>query len=244
MKCPACKCENPDAAVRCECGYSCATDGAATRGSQPEKPKQSSIERDIWRAIIAGSFATALLGLLAWTGKLLERLAPHGHSILEGLRISSPDELNRQIDSLLSTSGAAHAHDHSVLNALWIIVIGVCLLCLASAFVYVRRMQSRPIPSAGRTVGMLLLLGLPPIAITSAIGIKQDSLFQTGQLLWRLQIANTTLVAARFHEGVASLANEYARISYSVDKMGWLSWMSWLAIIAGIFFGTSGLFNK
>jgi len=99
--------------------------------------------------------------------------------------------MNKHIETLLSAGGAALAHDHSLANTLWIIVVGVCLLSLGSAFMYIQRMRSRPVPSGWRTAGVILLLGLPPVVITSAISIKEDNLFQASLILQGLENANT-----------------------------------------------------
>ena len=192
MKCPSCKLDNPDTALRCDCGYSFATGGAAAQGPQPERLKQpSSSGPSIGQALIWGFVAAAFGGLFAWIGKLLSSSpqAPPTVDPLHGL--SSPAEMNKHIDTLLSAGGAALAHDHSLANTLWIIVVGVCLVSLASAFIYIQRMRSRPVPSGWRTAGVILLLGLPPVVITSAISIKKDGLFQAGLILQGLENENT-----------------------------------------------------
>ncbi|MFH0783664.1 MAG: hypothetical protein V2B20_17155 [Pseudomonadota bacterium] len=160
---------------------------------------QSSSGPTIIQAFIWGIMAAAFGTLFAFIGSLLSETPalPPATDSLHGA--STPAEMNRIVDTLLSAGQSAIGHDSALASKLGIAIIALCALIIGTAvWVVVRRhrFQSPPTPR-WRTVLLLLLLVVPVIAISVGACFMKGRLLRSSSISQALCNENTRPPAVR-----------------------------------------------
>jgi hypothetical protein len=162
-----------------------------TSTSSNQQPSSSG--PTIIQALIWGFMAAAFGSLFAFIGSLLSEkpVLPPAADTLHGA--STPAEMNRLVDTLLSTGKTAIEHDTALVSKMGIAVIALCtLIVISTVWLVLRRRQTHRAPAPmWRTVLLILMLAVPPVVITVGACIKEDSLFQSFGISQALRNENT-----------------------------------------------------
>lgn len=164
----------------------------------PDKTRPSS-GPTIIQAFIWGFIAAAFGSLFAFIGSLLsdKPVLPPAADTLHGA--STPAEMNRVVDALLSAGKTAIDHDSTLMSKMDIGIILLCMLVVASTvYIIIRRHkpQQTSVP-VWRTVLLIALLAVPPVVITVGACFMKDTLLHTSGISLALRNENTRPAVVR-----------------------------------------------
>jgi hypothetical protein len=153
----------------------------------------------IVQAFIWGAMAAAFGSLFAFIGSLLsdKPVLPPAADTLHGA--STPGEMNRVVDTLLSAGKSALDHDSALVSNLGISIVALCtLIVISTVWIVVRRRQPQRAPAPPwRSVLLILMLAVPPIVITVGACLMEDRLLRSSAISQALCNENTRPAVVR-----------------------------------------------
>ncbi|MCD4779836.1 MAG: hypothetical protein K8S27_04720 [Candidatus Omnitrophica bacterium] len=161
--------------------------------NETSRQTSSSSGPTIFQAFIWGFMVAAFGSLFAFIGSLIsdKPVLPPAADTLHGA--STPAEMNRVVDTLLSVGNLAIEHDSALVLKLGFTIIALCVLTvIATVWIVTHRRQlQRALVPTWHTVLLILMLAVPPIIITVGACFMKGSLFQSSEISHALQNENT-----------------------------------------------------
>ena len=145
------------------------------------------------QALIWGFMAAAFGSLFAFISRLTGEAPalPPAADPLHGT--ASPAEMNRLVDTLLTSAVAALQHDTVLMSKFGFAILLLCILCLMSTvwIIIRRRRQGCTSVPKWRTVCLIMVLAISPIVLSIGGCSRSDNMLHSAKIVAALRNDNT-----------------------------------------------------